>query len=64
MEPSPNWYERYNASRILALRVRTTDRPGMLASVLNAIATEACQLGGVIVPDLGDVAAAPPPVAK
>ena len=47
MEPSPNWYERYNASRILSLRVRTTDRPGMLASVLNAIATEGCQLGDI-----------------
>jgi malate dehydrogenase (oxaloacetate-decarboxylating) len=47
MEPTPNWYERYNASRIVTVRVRTTDRPGMLASVLSAIAKESCQLGDI-----------------
>src|SRR5262245_32563269 len=47
MESPPNWYERYNASRIISLRVRTADRPGMLASVLDAIAKEGCQLGDI-----------------
>lgn len=47
VEPLPNWYERYNASQIVTLRIRLEDAPGALAATLEALAAELVPIGDV-----------------
>ena len=47
MNDPTNWYERYNASTIVTIRVRVDDTPGALAQVLAAIAEQSAQLGDI-----------------
>jgi malate dehydrogenase (oxaloacetate-decarboxylating) len=47
VEPLPNWYERYNASQIVTVRLRLEDRPGALAAVLESLAAEQVFIGNV-----------------
>ncbi len=47
MNDPTNWYERYNTSTIVTLRVRVEDKPGSLANVLTALAEQSAQLGDI-----------------
>lgn len=47
MEPTPNWYERYRASRIATIRLETADVPGALARVLTVIGEQCGQIGDI-----------------
>ncbi|MEM7675271.1 MAG: malic enzyme-like NAD(P)-binding protein [Myxococcota bacterium] len=47
MNDSTNWYERYNASSIMTVRVRVDDHPGTLAKVLSKLAEHSAQLGNI-----------------
>ena len=47
MSDSTNWYERYNASTIVTIRVQVEDHPGALAEVLATLARHAAQLGDI-----------------
>ena len=47
MTDPTNWYERYNASQIVTVRVRLEDHPGALAKVLTILAEHSAQLGDI-----------------
>jgi malate dehydrogenase (oxaloacetate-decarboxylating) len=42
-----NWYERYKATRIITLRVKCLDEPGVLARLLDAVGRQGAQVGDV-----------------
>ncbi len=46
-DKSPNWYERYSASKVITVRVESADVPGSLARILEAVATTRAQLGDI-----------------
>ena len=47
MSDPTNWYERYNASTIVTIRVCVDDHPGALAEVLTVLAVQSAQLGNI-----------------
>lgn len=47
VDREPNWYERYNASQIVTVRLRLDDVPGTLARALEAAGREGAKIGNV-----------------
>lgn len=47
IDVAPNWYERYNAKRIITVRIRAPDEPGTFAGFLQTIGEVGAQIGDV-----------------
>lgn len=47
MEREPNWYERYDATHIVTVRLRLRDRPGTLGRALEAAGEEGAKIGDI-----------------